>query len=247
MAQSYFVWNGKDCRGMGVTMRGPAAIIRPEERVRHIEIPGVSGDLTETEGENIFNSYIQTVSISVRGGFRVREIYNWLRGAGYVTFSGEPDRKQAARIIGAVTLNRISRNLDKWAGEVQFYCQPLKEKMDDAAITITSSGAKVQNSGDVISKPLYRIEAAGEGSDRSGTLTVTGDGAPELNTIAITNMTGGSKYWIDTETMEVWNNGKTALRTKYSTGNFPVLVPGENTITFSGISEVQIIKRERFL
>jgi phage-related protein len=43
-----------------------------------------------------------------------------------VTFSGEPDRKQAARVIGAITLNRISRNMDKWQGEVQFYCQPLK-------------------------------------------------------------------------------------------------------------------------
>ena len=82
MAQSFFIWNGKDCRSMGIIMRGPAAIIRPEERVKHVEIPGLSGDLTETEGQNIFNSYIQTVSISVRGGFRVSKVYEWLRGAG---------------------------------------------------------------------------------------------------------------------------------------------------------------------
>ena len=69
---------------MGVIMRGPAAIVRPEERVQHVTIPGRTGDLTELEGENIYNSYIQTVSISVRGGFRVRDIYKWLRGEGYV-------------------------------------------------------------------------------------------------------------------------------------------------------------------
>ena len=92
MAQSFFIWNGIDCRSRGVYLRGPAPIVRPEERVKHVTIPGRSGDVTETEGENIYNSYIQTVSFSAIGGFRLREIYKWLRGAGYVTFSGEPDK-----------------------------------------------------------------------------------------------------------------------------------------------------------
>ena len=65
MGQSWFSWNGVDCRSMGVIMTAPAAIIRPEERAQHIEIPGRAGDLTQTEGENIFNSYIQTVSFTV--------------------------------------------------------------------------------------------------------------------------------------------------------------------------------------
>ena len=51
MGQSYFIWNNQDCRGMGVILRGPAAIIRPEERVQHVTIPGMAGDLTLTEGE----------------------------------------------------------------------------------------------------------------------------------------------------------------------------------------------------
>ena len=50
MAQSFFIWNGIDCRSKGVIMRGPAAIVRAEERVKHVEIPGREGDLTETEG-----------------------------------------------------------------------------------------------------------------------------------------------------------------------------------------------------
>jgi phenylacetate-coenzyme A ligase PaaK-like adenylate-forming protein len=82
MSQSFFIWNNRDCRSMGVRMRGPAPIIRPEERVQHIEIPGRSGDLTQLQGENIYNSYIQTVTFTVTGGFRVREVYKWLRGSG---------------------------------------------------------------------------------------------------------------------------------------------------------------------
>ena len=235
--QSYFIWNGADCRSNGVTLRGPVPIVRPEERVKHVEIPGRSGDLTETEGENIYNSYIQTATISVRGGFRVREIYKWLRGAGYVTFSGEPDRKQKARVIGAITLTKISRNLDKWAGEVQFYCQPLKELIHDTPVTVTASGTNVRNRGDVDARPMWKVTVAGSGSNK----TVT------LGTITITGLTGGSVIWIDSDMMEVWNDDRTATVTQKSSGEFPVLTPGDNAVTFTGASSIEIEKRERFL
>jgi len=243
MAQSFFIWNGKDCRSMGIIMRGPAAIIRPEERVKHVEIPGVSGDVTETEGQNIFNSYIQTVSISVRGGFRVNKVYEWLRGAGYVTFSGEPDRRQAARVIGAITLNRVSRNLDNWAGEVQFYCQPLKERMAEEKVTVSASGAVVRNNGDVICKPMWKVTpSAATAKIKAAGAGITGD-----NEITITGLTSGVVVWVDSDTMEVWNADRTALVTKNSTGEFPVLGQGVNTVTGEGWSTLEIQKRERFL
>lgn len=237
MPQSYFIWNNIDCRSMGIIMRGPAPIIRPEERVQHVEIPGRSGDLTELEGENIYNSYIQTVSFSVRGGYRVREVYKWLRGSGFVTFSGEPDRKQAARIIGAVTLNKVSRNLDNWAGECQFYCQPLKQLLTDSPVQITSSGSAVQNTGDVESRP--RIKATASGSS----MVITAGG----NSLAIIGLTSGQDYYIDSEIMEVYNSNRSALLTKDSLGDFPTLQPGSNTITGSGWSKLVIERGERFL
>ena len=160
MGQNYFIWKNKDCRSMGVKLAAPVPIIRPEERVQHIQIPGRVGDLTLLEGQNIYNSYIQTASIMVHGGRRIREVYDWLRGADYVTFSGEPDKKQPARIIGAVTLNKHSHNLDWWEGEVQFYCQPLKEKLQEETVTVTSSGTTVRNNGDVTAKPMIRMTAS---------------------------------------------------------------------------------------
>ena len=248
MAQSFFIWNGIDCRAMGVTMRGPAPIIRPEERVRHIEIPGKSGDLTETEGDDIYNSYIQTASISVRDWARVREVYKWLRGAGFVTFSGEPDRQQRARIIGAITLNRFSRNLDKWQGEVQFYCQPLKEKLIENNVTISASGSTVRNNGDVICRPVYKVHT----SATEVTLTVmpvdsvlpAGAGS---NSITLSGVANSSYCYIDCETMEVWNSTMTSLVTKKSSGDFPIMMPGNNRITGSGWSDIEIEKRERYL
>ena len=239
MGQSYFIWKGMDCRNMGVRLDGPVAIVRPEERVEHVTIPGRSGDLTETEGEQIYNSYIQTVTMSVRGGYRVREIFNWLKGSGYVTFSGEPERKQKARIIGAITLDRVSRNLDNWAGECQFYCQPLKERLHESPVTITSSGTAVMNTGDVISKPKISATASGT------SMTIAAGG----NSLTITGLTSGKTYVIDSEIMEVslTENNTTTLMTKNSTGDFPVLRQGSNSVTGSGWSQLVIDRRERFL
>ena len=241
MAQSYFIWKGIDCRSMGVILQGPVPIIRPEERVNHIEIPGRSGDLTEIEGESdeekIYNSYIQTVTIEVNGGYRVREIYNWLKGSGFVTFHGEPDRKQVARVIGAITLNKHSRNLDWWVGEVQFYCQPLKQLLTEGTVQITSSGSAVMNTGDEWARPKITATASGT------SMTITANG----KTLTITGLTSGQQYIIDSEIMEVTNANRTALLTNDSVGDFPKLKPGSNTITGSGWSKLVFERRERFL
>ena len=236
MSQSFFIWNGIDCRSRGVIMRGPAPIIRAEERVKHVEIPGQPGDLTETEGENIFNSYIQTVGIMVRGAYNVRNIYKWLRGAGFVTFSSEPDRKQAARVIGAITLNKHSHNTDIWTGEMQFYCQPFKQKLREEKITLSSAGS-VRNEGDVEARPLWKVTAS------DSTVVITAGG----KTLTLTDYTSGAVALVDSVSMTVLKGDGTADWTRWSSGEFPVLQPGDNTVTGSGWSSLEIEKRERFL
>lgn len=237
MAQSYFIWKNIDCRAMGCRLSGPAPIVRPEERVEHVTIPGRSGDLTEIQGNDVYNSYIQTVTLLVMGGRHVRKVYEWLRGSGYVTFSSEPDRRQAARIIGAITLNKHSHNLDWWTGEVQFYCQPLKEKLFSDSVTITSSGSSVLNLGDVTSRP--RITATA--NDTSLVIAAGG------NSLTLTGTTSGTTYIIDSDVMEATNAAGTTLLTKNTTGDFPMLNPGSNTVTGSGWSQLVIDKRERYL
>ena len=236
MGQSYFIWNGIDCRSKGVILTGPAPIIRAEERVNHIEIPGRAGDLTETEGENIFNSYIQTVTINVLGAYNVRDIYKWLRGSGYVTFSAEPEKKQPARVIGAVTLNKLSHNMDIWAGEVQFYCQPLKENLRPIATTITTSG-DVLNMGDVQSYPKITATAS------TTSMTVSAGG----NTLTVTGLTASTDYVIDCDTQMITNTAGTADYTLNSSGKFPVLNVGSNAVSGSGWSKLVIDRKERFL
>ena len=237
MGQSYFIWKGIDCRAMGVKLGGPAAIIRPEERAEHITIPGRSGDMTLLQGEDVYNSYIQTVTVLAHGAARMQKIYDWLRGSGYVTFSGEPEKKQAARIIGAVTLNRHSTNLDWWEGEVQFYCQPLKEKIRAETVEVTSSGTSVANTGDVAAKPKITVTAS------STSFTVAAGG----NSLTVSGVTIGSSYIVDCDAMEVTNAAGDTVLTGNSTGSFPILKRGSNSVTGSGWSKLVIDRRERFL
>ena len=234
MAQSYFVWKGEDSRNKGIIMRHAAPIIRPEERVQHVTIPGMSGDLTQIEGEDIYNSYIQTVEISVKSAAMVPTVYKWLRGSGYVTFSAEPSRRQQARVIGAVTLQKVSRNMDHWAGTVQFYCQPLKEPSSDGMIMITSAGT-VSNNGDVVSHPMFIVTPS------STTVTITVNG----KTLVLTNVSGTRR--VDCLTKEVSNTDQTELYTQHSAGAFPVFNVGSNTVGGSGWSRLAIYVRERYL
>ena len=233
----YFIWKNEDCRSKGIRLATPIPIVRPEERVKHVEIPGRSGDLTQLEGENIFNSYIQTASIMVPGWYHIREVYSWLRGSGFVTFHGEPDRRQMARIIGAITLNKHSHNLDWWVGEVQFYCQHLKELLSEPLVTVTSSGTVVENIGDVDCKP--RILATASGTEM--TINING------RELTISDLTSGQNYLIDCDIMDVLTADETAVLTANSEGDFPILERGDNVVYGTGWSSLRIERRERFL
>lgn len=239
MGQAYFVWKGEDCRGRGILLSAPVPIVKPEERVQHVTIPGRPGELTLTEGDGIYQSYIQTVSIVMEGAFRINEIQNWLKGSGYVTFHGEPQRKQQARVIGAVTLTKHSRRSDWWEGEVQFYCEPLKENLTEATETITSSGSTVKNLGDVPARPLLQLTA-------SGTTVAVAAGGNELT---ITGATSSRVYYIDCDAQIIWHieSNEIVVDTQLSSGNFPVLQKGSNSVTGSGWSSIMVTKRERFL
>ena len=254
MPQSYFIWKGIDSRRMGLTLKHAMPIICPEERVKHIEIPGRQGDLTKIEknnnGESAYNCYIQTASVSLAGAAKTRELYQWLRWSGYLTTSSEPNRRQQARIIGAITLDKISRNMDRWAGEVQFYCQPFKEALVDEPQTILYNHApefwKVTNNGDMWAKPLIKMTTSGTSPWISFT---RGSSTRRINI----DMTGLSNQviYIDCDTMEVYNADKSVILTGRCevTGQkwWPLLYLGEHTVAGDGWSQVEITKRERFL
>ena len=233
MADRYFIWNGVNSSTKHIIMNDRAPIIRPEERVNHVTIPGRSGELTQVEGDDIFSSYIQSLAVTVEGKTNVPAAEAWLRGDGYVTFDTQPTLKQRARIINAVTFQRHSRNADYYTGDVQFYCDPVKYQTTEEGITVTSSGTTLTNPGTLPAFPLMAITG-------SGAVSITIDGKqliiPELTTGWVADC---ENQWIlasNVPQMNAW------------TGEFPAIPVGSSTITFSGsITKIEITPRWRYL
>lgn len=228
----YFIWNDQDSRDMHVRVPNRIRITRPEERTERVTIPGRSGELTLTEGQNIYNGYIVTIDISIDGAEHVRAAENWLTGGGELVTDNQPDLKQRARAYSALQLEKHSRNVDRWTGSVQFYCDPVKYDRTEEDITVTTSGTTVTNPGDLRSFPLIEITG-------SGAVTVAAGG----RTLTIPNCTSG--WVIDCENEWILN-GSTPLDGACS-GAFPVLEPGENTVIFTGATSLTITPRFRYL
>ena len=233
MGRYWFKWNGVSSTTKDIIMNSAPQIVKPEERVSHVVIPGRAGDLTLTEGDDIYESYIQTVWIAVKTASQVPVVENWLKGSGKLTLSSQPGLEQTARVIGAVTLEKHSVHSVWWEGDVQFYCEPIKHNPSEVDVDITSSGTTLNNTGDMTAYPLIKVIG-------SGAVTVTAGG----NTLTIPNCTSG--WVIDAE--NEWILSGNTPQSNVCSGNFPVLKTGSNTISWTGsITKLTITPRLRYL
>ena len=227
MALHYFIWKGTRSDTKHIRVRNRMPIIQPQERVNHITIPGREGELTQVEGENIYEPYIQTAQVTVIGAANVPAAEAWLNGDGDVTFDSQPTLKQAARIINSVEFTKLSRNLDLWQGDVQFYCQPIKYPVTQSDIEVTSSGTALANQGTLPAFPVMVITGSGAVS-----ITISG------KTLVIPECVSGWKVdclnkWIldsnNVPQMNAW------------TGEFPQIPTGNSSISFTGsITKIKI-------
>ena len=233
MARYWFKWNGTSSTEMGIILNGAPSIIKPEERVEHVTIPGRAGELTVTEGDDIYQSYIQTVGIAVQYASQVPVVEAWLRGDGQLILSSQPGLQQKARVIGAVTLEKHSRNTDWWEGDVQFYCSPIKTDPDEDAIVVTESGATITNPGDMTAFPLIEITG-------SGAVTISCGG----KVLSIPECVSG--WTVDSE--NEWILQGNAPQERACSGGFPVFAQGVSTLAYTGsVTQLTITPRWRYL
>lgn len=215
----WFKWNGVRSDDRHIVMNEAPKIVRPEERIEHVTIPGRSGDMTLTEGDDIYQSYIQTLTIAVEGAANVPAVENWLKGAGVLTLSSQGNLEQNARVIGAVELQKRSWNLDWYEGDVQFYCEPVKHAVNEQPISVTVSGAAIENPGDMIAFPRIEITGSGAVTIRIGSRELI---IPECE----------SGWVIDSE--NEWILQVNTPQGNVCSGEFPILEKGTNYVTYTG-------------
>ena len=219
----WFEWNGVDCRNKGIILQEMPQIIKPEERVTHVTIPGRAGDVTLTEGDDIYESYIQTVPIIAKTLVDAQVAEKWLRGAGYVTFCNEDNLRQEARVIAPVTFSKHSRNSECYTAEVQFYCNPLKELKNYTPQVILGDGtgltAVLNNPGYTVARPEFVIEGEGD-------IVITCAGRQ----LELTGVVSGWTIMSETEWVVYQGN----VLVGACSGDFPALEKGDNLMVCTG-------------
>jgi phage-related protein len=109
---------------------------------------------------------------------------------------------------------------------VPFECQPGKYLLSPAAnITVNASGTVITNPGTLPSEPSIMVNCSG------GDVTLyIGTGTA----IEITGLVGAWSLLIDSEMKDCFNSTRSALRNDWMDGEFPLINPGANTVTWTG-------------
>lgn len=209
-------------------------IIRPARKTTVTVIPGSNRESVKME--DAWESYDQPYTLFVGDGSEdsiqdaLSEIARRLYKTGYQVLEDdyEPDIFRLAYFNGPFDVeNRYTR-----AGKfnISFRCRPERYLNSGASPVNVNSGDVLVNPTNYNALPLIRIAGSG-----SGTLTVGG---------VVMSFTGLVDYLIvDSDQMDVYRL-RTENKNDLMTGDFPVLLPGNNTVAFDGgIQSVTITPR----
>ena len=229
----YFVFNGVDSRTMGVHVIKYPPIMRPAERIKYVSIPGRAGDMRQAEGVAVYDAYNRGMEISNARGFSIDRAAAWLRGAGEMIVGNEPDFRYQVDLGAQCQFSKVIRGF--WGGTLQMHTQPFKTPRQPApAKTLTESGQKVYNPGDVETRPAITLTGSGDSTLTVGGKTLSIDGISTGWTVDL-----DLKWILDVLGVPQWD---------VASGEFGALPPGESAVIWTGgITSVTIRARWLYL
>ena len=214
-----FAWKGHNCTEYGIRVTQQPEIIRPPERATFTSVPGRSGTLTTLEGEDVYDDFLLTVECFIQDLSMLNTIFSWLKGSSVVTFANRQGGFYYARIVNQISLEQILRGNPYRRFPVTFRCQPFFYLTGVSDITVTTSGVYVTNPGAVISEPKLAVTLSGDAQ-----IIVS---AAYFELIGLTGV-----VTVDTVLKEIYQ-GSTSCNS-HMAGEFPVLLPGQNIISWTG-------------
>ena len=231
--QDYFLWNGVDCRTEGIHVSELPPITIPLERSKQTNVPGRPGSLTQLEGDDVYDDMILTATCFIADPAQIPAIAAWLKGKGTVTFANRTGGHYKARIANQIPFEKVLRGNPHCSFAVNFRCYPFWYQENVSDVTITTSGDTITNPGSVYSEPLITVYGSGNITLMVGTTIV------ELTDVS-------SSIVLDCALKEAYKG--TTLMNDHMSGDFPVLKPGLNAVSWSGnVTRIVISPRWRFL
>lgn len=218
--RQWFIWNGVDSRTMGVYVASLPAKVRASERVTYQTIPGRPGSLSIKEGDGVYDAYELDLILYHIKHHPLAPVLTWLRGAGTLILSDEPDRMYTADIASEVSFERASNDWEQ--ATITLMIQPYKAQYPPEYPVSVTGSTTLYNPGDIASKPKITVPAP---TGETGTITI--------NNVEYT-FTAAAVVDCDAEMVLV--GGAINLEAMDLSDGFPVLETGANTVTVSGFS-----------
>ena len=236
--QDYFLWNGVDCRTYGIHVTEQPPITIPLERSTQTNVPGRPGSLTQLEGEDVYDDMILTATCFISDPALIPAIAAWLKGSGTVTFANRLGGHYKARIVNQIPFEKILRGNPHCSFSVNFRCFPFWYLENVENISLYTSTQIIQNPGSVYSEPKIKVFGSGNITLMIGTQIV------ELQDV-------DGSIILDSVLQEAYKEdavGTSTLQNEKMSGEFPILRPGANAISWTGaVSLIVITPNWRYL
>lgn len=226
---AYFIYNGINSKDMGVVLKALPPITRPKKRIETITVPGRNGNLYIDE--NCYEPIIISLECTLKKDVAPRRITEWLVEFGTITFSDEVDKFYKATIINSIPLSRIFRVYREFI--IQLELQPIA--LSNQEYTYNCNNNNMNTLEIECSAEMYPY------------IKVTGSGDVQLNinNKICTLKIDESYIELDSELQNAYK-GTTNKNNKMN-GDFPILVPGKNTIQITGNASMQIKYRKAYI
>ena len=231
--RNWITLDGKSFLDFGVFISGSGTYNAPERDVEKITVPGRNGELTVDKGryKNISLKYpafiVSNFDDNIEG---LRNFLLAQEGYKRLEDTYHPEEFRLARFSGEFVAKPID---ELYAGQfdLEFDCYPQRFLKDGENVIETQAAITINNKYMTEAKPLIRAYG-------TGTFTISGV------TVQITSANVYTDIDCDlqeayTDTLATNCNANIVL----TSGSFPVLKPGNNSISMSGITKLEITPR----
>ena len=235
-----FTFDGINSLDHGIFITGSAVYDAPERAVEMITVPGRSGAIVLDQGrfENIEVTYKAGCFGARQADFadKVRLFRNALASRyNYKVLTDEynPDEYRLGLYKSGLSVDPVQYGR---AGEfdIVFECKPQRWLVSGTTEIAVTSGDELVNPTEFDSQPLIVFDGTGTLGIGEYILTITGSASQRL--------------YIDCDSMEIYTSSGGILTNASSLvsinkADFPVLKPGINGVTYSGIANLKITPR----
>lgn len=221
---NHFTFNGQSSTDYGLLVTGVKIYDAPSRVVEEVQIPGRNGNIIFDLGN--YNNITIGYDVCIIDNFKAnaRSIAAWLLGSsGYLRLEDTYDTTSYRLACCSSAIEYATTALDQYGkATIEFNCYPQRFlNSGDSTITMNSSG-NITNPTAYDSKPIIRV---------------TGTGSFTVGDYEITVNTNSNYIDINCETMQCYC-GTTNCNNDVELDDFPILRPGANAITLSGVSLV---------